>query len=285
MFGLLKPDKQKVGDRLRQVKDQLGLSFTDFGERLGLIKPTINSYVRGYSLAPIHVIEKVSKLSGKSVGWFYFGEIEDYIHDYLMVRGEDNILKDYPELPQTIKHEFLTGSFKNPGWENEVGYPDEAFIDDCFAEFHYDAMKEYVSTLVKNYLEHPEISSDLTEKEKVEQAVIITSEVNSYISMSGDVAYGDKATIQKLIEQSYQQLEHTSFNDTYLIGKLINVLDDDKETEALIQFLSMHLTGKNFSHSLSGVELIEFFQSMRPKLIELYAQTDEEIYIDWFEKE
>lgn len=41
--------------------------------------PTINSYVRGYSLAPLEVVEKVSELSGRPVGWFYFGEIEDYI--------------------------------------------------------------------------------------------------------------------------------------------------------------------------------------------------------------
>lgn len=285
MFGLLKPDKKLVGHRLRQVKDELRLSFTDFGNRLGLIKPTINAYVRGDSLAPLNIIEKVSKISGKSVGWFYFGEIEDYIRDYLVLRGENNILNDYPDLPQTIKHEFLTGSFKNPGWENEVGYPDEAFIDDYFAELHYDAMKEYVSNLVKDYLDEPEISSDLSEKEKAEQAIILTTEIVSYISMSGDVEYGDKATIQKLIRQSYQQIERTSFNEAYLIGKLINVLDNEKETETLIKFLSLHLTGKGFSHSLGGVEFIQFLQSMRPKLIELYSKTDDETYYDWFEKE
>lgn len=36
MFEILKPDKKSVGRRLRQVKDELNLSFTDFGNRLGL---------------------------------------------------------------------------------------------------------------------------------------------------------------------------------------------------------------------------------------------------------
>lgn len=44
--------------RLRQVKDDLGLSFSEFGRRLGLKKPTINAYVRGDNLAPLEVLEK-----------------------------------------------------------------------------------------------------------------------------------------------------------------------------------------------------------------------------------
>ena len=43
MFGLLKPDKKVVGARLKLVKDELNLSFTEFGNRLGLKKPIINS--------------------------------------------------------------------------------------------------------------------------------------------------------------------------------------------------------------------------------------------------
>lgn len=35
MFEVLKPDKKAVGMRLRQVKDDLGLSFSEFGRRLG----------------------------------------------------------------------------------------------------------------------------------------------------------------------------------------------------------------------------------------------------------
>ncbi len=43
--------------RLRQVKDELNLSFTEFGNRLGLKKSTINAYVRG-DAAPLEVLER-----------------------------------------------------------------------------------------------------------------------------------------------------------------------------------------------------------------------------------
>lgn len=144
MFGLLQPNKEKVGRRLKQIKDEMNISFTEFGSRLGLKKPTINSYVQGYNLAPIEVIEKVAKISGMSVDWFYFGEIEEYIADYLTLTGQGELVNEYPDMVKQIKEEFFTGDFKNPGWENEVGYPMEEFIDDCFADSSPSILDRYI---------------------------------------------------------------------------------------------------------------------------------------------
>ncbi|WP_137664949.1 hypothetical protein [Enterococcus hulanensis] len=57
-------------------------------------KPTISSYFQGYNLATIDVIEKVAKISGRSVGWFYFGEIEEYIADYLTLTEQGELVKE-----------------------------------------------------------------------------------------------------------------------------------------------------------------------------------------------
>lgn len=112
MFGLLQPDKEKVGERLKQIKEEMDISFTEFGNRLGLKKPTISSYVQGYNLAPIEVLEKVAKISGRPIGWFYFGEIEECITDYLTLKGQAELIKDYPEVVTQIKDEFFTGDLK-----------------------------------------------------------------------------------------------------------------------------------------------------------------------------
>lgn len=74
-FKVLKPNKREVGLRLRQVKEELGLSFSEFGQLLGLKKTTIHAYVRGDNLVPLEVLEKVSILYGKPVEWFYYGEL------------------------------------------------------------------------------------------------------------------------------------------------------------------------------------------------------------------
>lgn len=78
MFGLVQPNKVKVGQRIKEIKDGMSLSFTELGNRLGLKKPTISSYVQGYALAPKSVINQLSSISGKPVGWFYFGHVEEY---------------------------------------------------------------------------------------------------------------------------------------------------------------------------------------------------------------
>ena len=275
MFGLLQPDKVKVGGRLKQVKDELNISFTEFGNRLGLKKSTISSYVQGYNLAPIEVIKKVAKISDRSVGWFYFGNIEEYIADYLKLKGQADLIKTYPEVISQIKEEFFTGDFKNPDWENGVGYPVEEFIDDCFADILPDIMNRYVSNIVNEQVANSDKLSDLTEKEKEEAAAIITSDTNAYIEMSGEIKYGEKEKIGKMVEDAIDNLERKGsieFSEEYMIGKLINVLDDDKATDKMISDLSQMLTDKPFSTFLGGKELVEIFQAMRPALMRLYAE-------------
>ncbi|TQB58578.1 helix-turn-helix transcriptional regulator [Enterococcus faecalis] len=287
MFGLLQPNKEKVGARLKQIKDEMNISFTEFGNRLGLKKPTISSYVQGYNLAPIDVIEKIAKISSKSVGWFYFGDIEEYIADYLKLKGQADLIKAYPEVISQIKEEFFSGDFKNPGWENEVGYPVEEFIDDCFADILPDIMSRYVSDIVNEKIINSEKLSGLTEKEKEEAATIITSDTNDYIEMSGEIKYGEKEKIGKMVEDAIDNLERKGsieFSEEYMIGKLINVLDDDKATEKLISGLSQVMTDKPFSTFFGGKELVEIFQTMRPALMKLYVEKSVDEVYEWFEK-
>lgn len=68
------------------------------------------------------------------------------------------------------------------------------------------------------------------------------------------------------------------------MGKLINVLADEDETEKLISVLSRELTEKHFSTFFGENELIRVFQSLRPELLKPYAETTDDEYYDWFEK-
>lgn len=287
MFGLLQPNKEKVGARLKQIKDEMNISFTEFGSRLGLKKPTISSYVQGYNLAPIEVIEKIAKISGKSVGWFYFGDIEEYITDYLTLKGQGQLIEDYPEVIKEIKNEFFNGDFKNPGWENEVGYPEEEFIDDFFADILPSILDRYVGKIVTEVIERSEKVQSLTETEKNDALIIVYTEVIDYVEMSGEIKYGDKEEIVELVNQSIKNLDRNpkiEFSEKYLIGKLVNVLNDDRKTEKMISDLSEIMTEKPFSTFFGGKELVEIFQAMRPALMKLYAETSVDEVYEWFEK-
>ena len=287
MFGLLQPDKVKVGQRIKEIKESMNLSFTELGNRLGIKKPTISSYVQGYALAPESVINQLSSISGKPVGWFYFGDVEEYIADYLRLKGQNRIVQEHPEVVKEIKEEFYTGEFKNQAWENEVGYPMEEFIDDCFADILPKIMNRYVSDIVDEQIFNSKKLKELTDKEKEEISILIASDTNDFIEMSGEIKFGEKDKIIKMVNNSIDNLARKGsfeFSEEYLIGKLINMLDDDNATERIISDLSQDLTAKSFCSLFGGEELVQIFQSIRPALIELYAEKTPDEFYEWFSK-
>lgn len=288
MFGLLQPDKVKVGQRIKEIKESMNLSFTELGNRLGIKKPTISSYVQGYALAPESVINQLSSISGKPVGWFYFGDVEEYIADYLQLKGQNRIVQEHPEVVKAIKEEFYTGEFKNSAWENEVGYPCEEFIDDYFYELQQDVIKEEIEKLTANKIARLPFASELSNAKKDEAIFVITSSILEYMDVAGEFNYEDKETMGKLVKAEIAKFNFYAdrvFDERYLIGKLINVLANNQETVQMINRLSQELTDKPFTNIFGGEELIKTIQTLRPALIKLYEEVGSDELEDWFKSE
>ncbi|MHC5248538.1 helix-turn-helix domain-containing protein [Enterococcus sp. LJL90] len=285
MFGLLQPDKVKVGQRIKEIKESMNLSFTELGNRLGIKKPTISSYVQGYALAPESVINQLSSISGKPVGWFYLGDIEEYIANYLQLKGQNKIVQEHPEVVKAIKEEFYTGEFKNPAWENEVGYPCEEFMDDYFYELQQEIIKEEIQKLTANEIDRLPFSSKLSDAKKDEAITVITSDIIEYMDVAGEFNYEKKDDMVKMVKQEvdkYDFFADSNFEDRYLVGKLINILADQQKTRELINRLSEELTNKSFSGRFGGEELVEVFETLRPALIRIYSKVSTDELEDWF---
>lgn len=287
MFGLLQPDKVKVGQRIKEIKESMNLSFTELGNRLGVKKPTISSYVQGYALAPESVINQLSSISGKPVGWFYFGDIEEYIADYLQLKGQNRIVQEHPKVVKAIKEEFYTGEFKNPAWENEVGYPCEEFMDDYFYELQQEVIKEELQKMVRDQIKKLPIADELSKQKRDEAVTVITSGIIEYMDVAGEFNYENKDDMIKLVKQKvdkYDFFADSNFEDRYLVGKLINILADQQKTRELINRLSEELTDKTFTGLFGGEELVETIQTLRPALINLSNKISADQLEDWFEK-
>ncbi|MDT2636595.1 helix-turn-helix domain-containing protein [Enterococcus dongliensis] len=288
MFGLLQPDKVKVGQRIKEIKESMNLSFTELGNRLGIKKPTISSYVQGYALAPESVINQLSSISGKPVGWFYFGDIEEYIADYLQLKGQNRVVQEHPEVVKAIKEEFYTGEFKNPAWENEVGYPCEEFMDDYFYELQQEVIKEELQKMVRDQIKNLPIADELSKQKKDEAVTIITSGIIEYMDVAGEFNYENKDDMIKIVTREvdkYDFFVDSNFEDRYLIGKLINILADNQQTIQLINVLSGKLTDKPFTGLFGGEELVEVIQTLRPALIKLYGKVSADQVENWFGKQ
>ncbi|EEV48918.1 helix-turn-helix domain-containing protein [Enterococcus lactis] len=287
MFGLLQPDKVKVGQRIKEIKESMNLSFTELGNRLGIKKPTISSYVQGYALAPESVINQLSSISGKPVGWFYFGDIEEYIADYLQLKGQNRIVQEHPNVVKAIKEEFYTGEFKNPAWENEVGYPCEEFMDDYFYELQQEVIKEELQKMVRDQIKKISIADELSKQKNDEAVTVITSGIIEYMDVAGEFNYEKKDDMIKLVKQevdNYDFFAGSNFEDQYLVGKLINILADQQKTSELINHLSEELTDKAFIGLFGGEELVKTIQTLRPALINLSNKISADQLEDWFEK-
>ncbi|MEQ7161885.1 helix-turn-helix domain-containing protein [Enterococcus gallinarum] len=287
MFGLLQPDKVKVGQRIKEIKESMNLSFTELGNRLGIKKPTISSYVQGYALAPESVINQLSSISGKPVGWFYFGDIEEYIADYLRLKGQAAIVQEHPEVVKAIKEEFYTDEFKNSDWENEVGYPCEEFIDDYFYELQQEVIKEEIQKLTSEEINLLPFASELSDAKKDEAIIVITSEILEYMDVAGEFNYEDKEAMVKLVKAEIDKFDFYTdrvFDDRYLIGKLINTLANNQETTQLINKLSQEMTDMSFTGMFGGEELVKTIQILRPALIKLYSVVSTDQLEDWFEE-
>lgn len=287
MFGLLQPDKVKVGQRIKEIKESMNLSFTELGNRLGIKKPTISSYVQGYALAPESVINQLSSISGKPVGWFYFGDVEEYIADYLRLKGQNRIVQEHPEVVKEIKEEFYTGEFKNPAWENEVGYPCEEFMDDYFYELQQEVIKEEIQRMVRDQIKNLPIVDELSKQKTDEAVTVITSGIIEYMDVAGEFNYEDKDDMIKIVTREvdkYDFFADSNFEDRYLVGKLINILADQQKTGELINHLSEELTDKAFTGLFGGEELVETIQTLRPALINLSNKISADQLEGWFEK-
>ncbi|EAD7633242.1 Cro/Cl family transcriptional regulator [Listeria monocytogenes] len=148
-------------------------------------------------------------------------------------------------------------------------------------------MKAYVLDITKEVLMQSTQWMALSEKEREDAVILISSEIIDYMNVSGDIAYGEKAKVVHMVEESINKLnvkQGIHFQEQYLVGKLINLLSTEEDTEQFISTLSKVFTDKHFSTQFGGEELMEIFQSMRPALMKLYRDTPSDVFYDWFEK-
>lgn len=110
----MKPNNIKVAARLKAIQEASGLSLSDMAKLLEIPKGTLSSYIRGLTLPPRPLAEKIISyfFKGDKVEWFYYGDIVDYIRDYLNYKGHQKFLDSYPYVPD---HVYLMCDVDNCG--------------------------------------------------------------------------------------------------------------------------------------------------------------------------
>ncbi|MGE7983648.1 helix-turn-helix domain-containing protein [Solibacillus sp. NPDC093137] len=94
----MKPIPKKVGARIKAIRIEMKLSLTEFAEGLSITKAKLDSYERGLALPPQEIGEKIvlmlCNLKYQNLEWLYFGDITNYIIDYLKFLGYGNFSRE-----------------------------------------------------------------------------------------------------------------------------------------------------------------------------------------------
>ena len=181
------------------------------------------------------------------------------------------------------------GTFENPDWENEFGYPKEGYLDDIFFEMLYDTLRDTIRKEAKTYLSQQD---GLDDTKINELSDYFANQIYTSYDFIGNLEILSKDKIKKEIKKGYERLikdspsagVEVSYDSNYLLGFLINTLADSQATRRLLSDMSQATVGMPFSQFHEGHELVEIIQSVRPRLIELYNNTTFDDWTDWAEK-
>lgn len=69
----IKPDKEQVAIRLKEIRKKLNLSIAEFGERIGVPKATVNSWIRGLALPPKEKVHRIALIANTTSNWILWG--------------------------------------------------------------------------------------------------------------------------------------------------------------------------------------------------------------------
>ncbi|MGE7953167.1 helix-turn-helix domain-containing protein [Lysinibacillus xylanilyticus] len=146
----MKPNKIVVAERIKKIREDSGLSIANVAERLGISKSTLNSYIRGLALPPEEIVEKIAQMSDVSSDWIYHGTLEQYIYNYLIFQGNEQVLNDFPELLQEILSEIQKYSEDNND-NSKIKYPHPITIEHTFNKISRPIYEKFVHDVISEF--------------------------------------------------------------------------------------------------------------------------------------
>lgn len=127
-------NKIKVGYKIKEIRDQSGLSMMEFGKRIGVTDVSVNSYEKGRMIPKTNVLRKIISLSNKpdqSLNEFLYGKPKEYLENIfksvlISLNGFEEETKDCIDLIAILSKKLES---------LELGYGDEAgIVEDIYLE-------------------------------------------------------------------------------------------------------------------------------------------------------
>lgn len=74
---------QAVGERIRNLREALGLSQTEFAKQAGLVRAAVATWERGAQRPGIALAQKITDRYGVTLDWIFLGRVNTLRHDMI----------------------------------------------------------------------------------------------------------------------------------------------------------------------------------------------------------
>ena len=118
-----------VAERLREIRESLGLSQGEFAQSIGVHRVTYNNYERGKSEPPLSVIKEIVQRYNVNPTWLLTGEGEPFQEEGRRVEVDPEVLElarvlqeEIDRIAEEIAEQFLQ-DFSKRLFESEILRP------------------------------------------------------------------------------------------------------------------------------------------------------------------
>lgn len=142
----MKPNPVETGKRIKSIRSNFGMTMEQFADLIGNAqKGNINNWERGFSLPNKERLIKIAELSNKTIDWIKWGTLEEYITSYLIDKGYELYIKDFPDTSHIIFEDIQEKYSETFSLDKDYELLNP-IIKNIFAKYHSDEVKSNEET-------------------------------------------------------------------------------------------------------------------------------------------
>lgn len=157
----MRPNRVRVAERLKILKDEIGLSLNELADEIDSSKTSLNSYVRGVALPPEKIVDNMVWKFNIDKEWLYFGTTDEYMKDYIKTLNVDAFIDSNELALETIYKEYrheiemfkVMNSINSNSTLKALNQMYSEIAYEVFYKTYNQVFKKYVKSITKDFIE------------------------------------------------------------------------------------------------------------------------------------
>lgn len=142
----MKPNPVETGKRIKSIRSNFGMTMEQFAILTDSSNTSaVNNWERGYNLPNKLKLKKIAILGNTSIDWIKWGTLEEYITSYLIDKGYELYIKDFPDTSHIIFEDIQEKYSETFSLDKDYELLNP-IIKNIFTKYHSDEVKSNEET-------------------------------------------------------------------------------------------------------------------------------------------